>query len=111
MCKLQPMQSFKPYLWLKKNTDRYNAYFTISLPANYDVVGLQAATESGGIRTYEFQITSASHASQTVDSSTGNHNPATGITKLEIDVVDVTDPSNHVIKGKQSLGYQDSDDT
>lgn len=104
------MQSFKPYLWLKSQSSRYNLYYSISIPANYDVVGLQTATENSttGVRTYEFHVTATSHASQVVDASTGNHDPSSGITKVEIVVVDVTDP-NQVIKGKQVVIYQDAE--
>jgi hypothetical protein len=106
------MQPLRPYVWVKKNGSLYNAFFTIAIPDNFQSVGLQSPIDSTAActRSYAYNIQAQSGASATtIDNYVGNHSQPTGITLIEIDVIDVTDPNNPVKKGSHISAYQNGD--
>ena len=108
------MESFRPYLWLRKQSSRFNEFFLISIPANFRISGgLQSPVDNTttGVRTYKFTIEShATSAASIVDSNVGDHTQPANISKIEFQVVDVSDPTKPVKKGVSAEDYQDADD-
>lgn len=108
------MESFRPYVWLRKQGPQFNEFFTISIPANFRVSGgLQSPVDNTttGIRTYKFTIEATTPSSpSTIDSSVGNHSQPANISKIEFQVIDVSDPLKPVKKGETVSDYQDADD-
>jgi len=108
------MESFRPYVWLRKQNSQYNTFFCISLPSGFRVSGgLQSPTDNTttGIRTYKFNIeANLPSAPSIVDSNVGNHSQPASISKIEFQVIDTTDSGRPEEKGFTDTNYQDADD-
>ena len=107
------MQILRPYVWLRKQSSQYNAYFSISIPADYRITDLSGPTDntSTGVRTYNYGVEAHTGApAVTVDSNIGNHSQPANISKLELVVINVTDPAHPDKKGVTVSNYQDADD-
>lgn len=103
------MQSLRPYLWLKKTDNQYRAFFTISIPDGFRGNGLGSAVDnaSSGVRTYTYEVEESVSAEKTViDSDGGLHAQPSGISSVEIIVVDASDKE----LGKAKGNYQDADE-
>ena len=107
------MQTFKPYVWLKKVNGNYVASYLINIPANYRLIGLQNPVDNtaAGVRIYKYYIEAQSGTTPSpVDDYTAPHTQPANISMLKIDVVDITNPTNPVKKGSTVTNYQDGDD-
>src|ERR1043165_3996992 len=103
------MESFRPYIWLRKQSTQFNVFYCISIPSGYRAAGggLQSPTDDAttGIRTYQFTIeANLPSVASTVDNSAGNHSQPASITKIAFQVIDVTDSSKPVKKGEVGTG-------
>lgn len=107
------METFRPYVWLRKQSSLFNEFFCITIPSGYRVSGgLQSPTDdvSTGIRTYQFTIEShLSSASAVIDSNVGDHSQPANISGIEFQVIDVTDSGKPVKKGQSDTSYQNGD--
>ena len=108
------MESFKPYVWLRKQGTQFNEFYRISIPSGFRVSGgLQSPTDNttSGIRTYQFTIeANAPSAASNVDSNVGDHSQPANISTIAFQVIDATDPIKPVKKGETDTGYQSGDD-
>ncbi|HYV95606.1 MAG TPA: hypothetical protein VE978_27775 [Chitinophagales bacterium] len=108
------MESFRPYVWLRKQSSQYNEFFTISIPANFRVsAGLQGPYDdtTAGVRTYKFAIEAHLTSTPSVaDGSVGDHSQPANISTIEFEVIDTSDPSKPVRKGLTDTEYQNADD-
>jgi len=110
------MDSFRPYVWLKKNGTLFTEFFCISLPSGFRVsgTGLQSPTDdtSKGIRTYKFNVEAhTGSAPSIIDSAVGTHSQPANISSILFKVIDVTDSGNPVKKGEATSIYQDGDES
>ncbi|HYV94616.1 MAG TPA: hypothetical protein VE978_22775 [Chitinophagales bacterium] len=108
------MESFRPYVWLRKQSNQYNLFYSISIPSGFRVSGgLQSPVDdtTNGIRTYQFTIEANMPSSpSTVDNSVGNHSQPLGISKIAFQVIDDSDSERPIKKGETDTGYQSADD-
>jgi len=106
------MEPLKPYVWLKKSNNQFNAYFYINVPDGYKIDGLQNPVDdtSTGVRTYKYLVEFLTGASgQIVGASTGAHSQPSGISKISVVVFDVSNPNNPVKQGITDTNYDDAD--